>query len=181
MRTHTQSDTRADIQHKWGCAIYLSGVTGGQTLTQSQQTKTAGQYLIRSMREGWQQLLSLSHSLSDPFSICLSLSLSVPASHLPLMSPFPCASSCLSSTPFTSIATSLYFSTHFSLFAAWLHLPANHLSFMALCARAHVQHKGKELSIRVIWIQACILLEKQLHCWADCFLKVHFHFIGGKI
>lgn len=39
--------------HKPGCAIYRSGVTAGQTVTHSQQTKAAGQYLIRGQRQGW--------------------------------------------------------------------------------------------------------------------------------
>lgn len=39
-------------------------------------------------------LLSLTQSLSVPFSTCFSRSLSVPASHLLLMSLFPCAWSC---------------------------------------------------------------------------------------
>lgn len=111
----------------------------GQTLTQSQQTKTAGQYLIRSMREGWQQLASLSltrslaRSLSAPFSTCLSRSLSVPASHLPLMSPVPCAQSCLSSTPLASVSAGVYFSPHVALFGTARRLPANHFYCLGIC------------------------------------------------
>lgn len=76
--------------------------------------------------------------LSVPFSACLSHSLSVPASHLPLMSPFPCAQSCLSSTPFTSISPCLYFSPHFALFCTPLCLPTNHFYCLSMCVCVHV-------------------------------------------
>ncbi len=81
--------------------------------------------------------LSLTHSLtralSVPFSTCLSRALSVPASHLPLMSLFPCAQSCLSSTPLTPVSPQLCFSPRIALFGTPLHLPTNHFYCVGIC------------------------------------------------
>lgn len=128
------------------------------------------------MREGWQQP-SLAHSLSVPFSTCFSHSLSVPVSHLPLMSPFPCAWLCLSSTPLTSISLCVYFSLHIALFGTPLHLLINHFYclyiYLCVCDKERKRKTCVCVPIYVIKFSVHMLRRAGVLLSKQCSLKVY--------